>query len=434
MQTLKFVINVNIAIVVLMTAAYFYQYIYTMIGLIFRKAKPEKEASKPHKFAALICARNEEGVIGELIDSLKKQNYPSQQLDIYVLADNCTDHTARAAREAGANVYERYNQAHIGKGYALDNLLSKIKDDKGKGAYDGYFIFDADNIVDPDFVAEMNKTFDRGYEAITCYRNSKNFGANWITAGYSIWFLREARFLNYPRMLLGNSCAVSGTGFFVSQSVIDENNGWPFHLLTEDIQFSVNCVISGHKIGYCDRAIVYDEQPTSFSQSWSQRLRWAKGFFQVDKKYLLHLIKGIFTSKNAKMSCYDFLMTVAPCVFLAVFAIVFNLLVLVGFAFQPHYLMHLIAAQASRYLALAVFNYYIGLVIYGALTVACEWKRIKATTWQKIQYIWAFPIFMATYIPITFAALKRNVGWTQINHNSVAEFEMFAAGNHSINT
>lgn len=60
-------------------------------------------------------------------------------------------------------------------------------------------------------------------------------------------------------MLLGNSCAVSGTGFFVSQRMIDENNGWPFHLLTEDIQFSVHCVINGHKIGYCDRAIVYDE-------------------------------------------------------------------------------------------------------------------------------------------------------------------------------
>ena len=217
METLRFVINVNMVIVVLMTVAYLYQYLYTIVGLIFRKVRPEKEASRLHKFATLICARNEEGVIGELIDSLKKQNYPSDLLDIYVLADNCTDSTARTAREAGAIVYERYNQKQIGKGYALDTLLSNIKEDKGQDAYDGYFIFDADNIVDLNFVNEMNKTFDRGYEVITCYRNSKNFSANWITAGYSIWFLREARFLNYPRMLLGNSCAVSGTGFFVSQ-------------------------------------------------------------------------------------------------------------------------------------------------------------------------------------------------------------------------
>ena len=85
METLRFVIHVNLAIVVLMTVAYFYQYIYIIIGLIFKKARPEKEAAQLHKFATLICARNEEGVIGELIDSLKKQNYPSDLLDIYVL-------------------------------------------------------------------------------------------------------------------------------------------------------------------------------------------------------------------------------------------------------------------------------------------------------------------------------------------------------------
>lgn len=431
MEILRLITKVNMAIVVLMTAAYFYQYLYTIIGLIFRKVRPEKESFKLHKFAALICARNEEGVIGELIDSLKKQNYPDDLLDIYVLADNCTDKTARTASEAGATVYKRYNLKQVGKGYALDEVLSKIKDDRGQDAYDGYFIFDADNIVDPNFVNEMNKTFNRGYEVITCYRNSKNFGANWITSGYSIWFLREARFLNYPRMLLGNSCAVSGTGFFVSQRIIDENNGWPFHLLTEDIQFSVHCVINGHKIGYCDSAIVYDEQPTSLSQSWSQRLRWAKGFFQVDKKYMLDLVKGIFTSPNAKMSCYDFLMTIAPCVFLTVFAFVFNLLILLGVAFQPHFLMHLIVVQASRYLALTFVDFYIGLVLYGALTVACEWKRIKATSWQKVRYIWAFPIFMATYVPITFMALKHNVGWTPIEHKPVSQLDILVAGSQS---
>ncbi|MDP4121176.1 MAG: glycosyltransferase family 2 protein [Bacillota bacterium] len=431
MGTLRFVINFNIAIVVLMTAAYFYQYFYTVVGLIFRKAKPEKEASQFHKYATLICARNEESVIGELIDSLKKQNYPKDLLDIYVLADNCNDGTSRVAREAGAKVYERFNNTHIGKGYALDFLISKIKEDKGEGAYDGYFIFDADNIVDPNFVAEMNKTHERGYEVITCYRNSKNFGANWITAGYSIWFLREARFLNYPRMLLGNSCAVSGTGFFVSQSIIDANNGWPFYMLTEDIQFSVNCVINGQKIGYCDRAMVYDEQPSSFSQSWNQRLRWAKGFFQVDAKYLLKLIKGVFTSKNGKMSCYDIFMTVAPCVFLTMFIVIFNLLVFLSFASQPHFLAYLIADEALHFLAFAVFNFYTGMVIYGAITVVCEWKRIKATTWQKVKYLLIFPIFMATYIPITFAALRRNVGWTHIKHYSTSALNMLAAEKHS---
>ena len=116
----------------------------------------------------------------------------------------------------------------------------------------------------------MNKTFSKGYRIITSYRNSKNFGTNWISAGYSLWFLREAKFLNNARMMLGTSCAVSGTGFLVSSEVIRERGGWNYHLLTEDIEFTVDTVIRGETIGYCAGAMLYDEQPTRFDQSWNQ--------------------------------------------------------------------------------------------------------------------------------------------------------------------
>ena len=291
-------------------------------------------------------------------------------------------------------------------------------------AYDGFFIFDADNLVDPGFVREMNKTFNSGrFDAVTCYRNSKNFGRNWITASYSIWFLREARFLNYPRMLLGNSCAVSGTGFLVSADVIRANGGWPFHLLTEDIQFSVNCAVSGRKIGYCDRAIVYDEQPTTFVQSWKQRLRWSKGFFQVDARYLAPLARGTVAHRDrgSRMACYDMLMTVAPCMFLTLGVLVVNVFICLVFMTQPHFLAAFIARKALRFVLYGVVNYYAGMFFYGALTVACEWKRIRATTLEKLEYLAAFPLFMATYIPVTLAALKRNVGWTPIAHYSTRE-------------
>lgn len=179
-----------------------------------------------------------------------------------MVADNCTDDTAQVSRGPGAIVYERFNQHKKGKGYALDYLFRTLAHE-GRDQYDGYLIFDADNLVDPNFVSEMNKVFDSGnYGAITCYRNSRNFGANWISAGYAIWFLREARFLNFPRMLLGSNCHVSGTGFLISADVIRENGGWPYHLLTEDIEFSVSCALKGRRIGYCDKAVIYDEQPT----------------------------------------------------------------------------------------------------------------------------------------------------------------------------
>ena len=415
---LKFVTNLNFCIVVFMTLAYFYQFVYTATGLVFRHPKQEPAPKKLHRFAALISARNESDVIAELVASLKKQNYPAELLDIYVLADNCTDDTAGVARAAGAIVYKRWNQEQVGKGYALDYLLAKIKT-SGRN-YDAFFIFDADNIVDANFVCEMNKTFDRGYEILTCYRNSKNFGANWISAGYSIWFLREARFLNFPRMLMGNSCAVSGTGFMVSNAVVEKNGGWPFHLLTEDIQFSTHSILEGYKIGYCDRAMVYDEQPTSFSQSWNQRLRWSKGFYQVDAQYLGALAKGTIKKKGNRFSCYDMMMTVAPGMLLTLAVLIFNAVVVVSCFTQPDFITYRILKASVRYLSLAMVNFYVGLVLYALLTVISEWKRIEATTFHKLIYIGLFPIFMATYIPISLVALVRRVEWKPIKHFSNA--------------
>lgn len=293
MNMIQLVEAFNLFLAVLFTVAYFYQLVYLVIGVIRRNHWTQSQDAKIHRYAAVISARNEAGVIAELIHSLKEQRYPQDCLDIYVVADNCTDNTAEVSRQAGAIVYERFNQNKKGKGYALDFLFRTLHHE-GRDKYDGYMIFDADNLVDPNFTAEMNKVFDSGnYGAITCYRNSRNFGDNWISSGYAIWFLREARFLNFPRMLLGTNCHVSGTGFLINADVIRENGGWPFHLLTEDIEFSVSCALKGRRIGYCDKAVIYDEQPTTFRQSWDQRLRWSKGFYQVNANYSAALTREI---------------------------------------------------------------------------------------------------------------------------------------------
>ena len=375
MTMLELVKHLNFAVVVLFTLLYLYQGFYVVVGLVRRRWQDRHQPSRLHRFAVIVSARNEEGVIGELLESLNRQNYPKELLDLYVVADNCTDDTAGAARRAGAFVYERFDQVHKGKGYAMDYLFRRLKEE-GKDCYDGYFVFDADNLVDANFVAEMNRTFDQGYDAVTCYRNSKNFAANWISAGYSIWFLREARFLNFPRTLLGTNCHVSGTGFLVSARVIEDNGGWPFHLLTEDIQFSVDCAIQGKRIGYCDKAVVYDEQPTTFRQSWDQRLRWSKGFYQVDREYTLPLLKGCFRRGRLGTSCYDMFVTVAPGMLLTLLMILFNGVILAACLTQPAYLATRIIHETVGFMGSAVWNFYVGLLFYGLITVLSEWRHI----------------------------------------------------------
>ena len=409
---------------IIVTLLYLYQGVYTVIGLLFRPRRGAAGTVEFHRYAALISARNEEGVIGELVECLKKQNYPAELLDVYVVADNCTDRTAEAAQAAGATVYRRFDRVKVGKGYALDFLLKKLEQDGLEGQYEGYFVFDADNIVDPNFVAEMNKVYAKGgYTAVTGYRNSKNFGENWISAGYSVWFLREARFLNSARQALGLTCHVSGTGYLISAGYLREKGGWPYHLLTEDLQFSADCAAQGRKIGYCDRAVFYDEQPTSFRQSWDQRLRWSKGFFQVDRQYAPALLKGMLKGGQPGFGCYDLLVFLSAGVLMMTMGALFWGLLLWACLVAPANVLQQVLTLAGTGLVIGAMKSYLGMMAYGLLVVLSEWRRIKARPWEKLIYLGVFPLFMATYVPITVVALFQKVEWKPIRHTSAARMD-----------
>lgn len=164
--------TINLIIGAVFLLCYFYQFVYIPV-VIFGKNKKKYPKGTPHKFACLIAARNEALVIGDLLDSIKKQTYPAELITVFVIADNCTDNTAEIARERGAVVYERQNRELVGKGYALDSLMNSIESDFGD-VFDGYLIIDADNVLDPHFIDEMNNTFSDGFDIVTSYRNSKN--------------------------------------------------------------------------------------------------------------------------------------------------------------------------------------------------------------------------------------------------------------------
>lgn len=414
MEALK---NVNLIIGILFTVCYLYQFIYIPIPWLLHKRKTPKPTDMHHHFAVLICARNEENVIGALIDSLHCQTYCRDNLHIFVLADNCRDHTAAAARAAGAEVYERFDSVHVGKGFALDCLLKHLRRDYPDG-FDGYFVFDADNVLRPNYVEQMDRVFSEGHDIVTSYRNSKNYGDNWISAGYALWFLRESRYLNHSRYLLGTSCAVSGTGFLFSRAVAQELGGWPFHTLTEDIEFSAYQITHGRKIAFCADAELFDEQPVTFSQSWRQRLRWSRGFLQVFKRYGGSLIRGIF---RGSFSCFDMTMTIMPAFFLTVIALICNTALCVWCLLAGG---GLLAMEQSG--GMLLLEMYLTLFVIGAITTVTERRRIHTETAKKCRYLFTFPVFMFTYIPISVAALFVDPGWKPICHS--VSFDPRSAG------
>lgn len=246
---------------------------YFIIGLLFARKFPKTE--KKHKYAIVIAARNEEKVIGNLLESIKKQDYPSEFLKVFVVADNCTDSTADIVRQHGITCYERFNDRERTKGFALKYLFECIELDYGTDSLEGYFVFDADNLLCSDYVTRMNESFDAGCKIITSYRNTKNFDESWIASTYALHWLRSIRVRHRARAFLHLATNIQGTGFLFASEIVKE--GWKYTSLTEDRALTADCVVNGYEISYNDTAMFYDEQPISLRVALTQRTRWAKG-------------------------------------------------------------------------------------------------------------------------------------------------------------
>ncbi|MEW8957100.1 glycosyltransferase family 2 protein, partial [Clostridium sp.] len=229
------------------------------------------------------------------VESLVDLDYPKHLYDIFVIADNCTDKTAKIAREHGAKVFERVNKDKRGKGYALEWMFDKIF--KMNKKYDAVAVFDADNLVSKNFLNEMNNHMCEGYNVVQGYLDSKNPNDSWITQAYSISFWASNRLFQLARKNLGLSNQIGGTGFVINTKVL-KRLGWGATCLTEDLEFTCKLVMNGEKVGWAHDAIIYDEKPLKLKESWKQRKRWMQGFSDVASRFFLKLIKKGIKERN----------------------------------------------------------------------------------------------------------------------------------------
>ena len=389
-------------LVYVLTAYWCYQTVVSLCSLVKLKDKPYL-TNKNHKFMAIIPAHNEEAVVANLIESLKNQTYDKNLYDIYVIADNCTDNTAEVARNAGAIVFERFDPAHKTKGYALQWFLKQKIEENAD--YDAFFVFDADNIVDKDFIVNMNKKLCQGEDVVQGYRDIKNPTDNWITAGYALFYWSMHRLYHLARYNIGLSPLLNGTGFMVKFDVV-KPNGWETETLTEDIEFSLKRIIKGKKLGWATDAIVYDEQPTSFKQSWSQRSRWTVGHMQCLKVYTGQLYQAV--KKHKTLMNFDGLLYIAGTTPMLVLTFGIILLNCVMYAAQT---------MSTWLFIVNILNYLIPTLLFPIFTAMFVMVLEKKPIKPMIKGLLCYPAFMGTWIIINLKCLfKRETTWEKIDH------------------
>lgn len=404
MQTL---VVLNLILALLFTLCGCRQALYTLVRL-FRPARPRPAAQRWCRYAVLIAARNEEAVIGQLLDSLHAQDYPARLVDTFVVADNCTDRTAQVAAAHGAAVFVRQNREHIGKGWALSYLLERL------GArireYDGFLIFDADNLLEPNYLSEMNRVFSQGAPAVVGCRAAKNFGENWLTAGYGLYFLEDSAYRNRPRDRLGIGCAVSGTGFLLSAELLAD--GWPWHTLSEDTQLTVELALRGLRPVYCESAVLYDEQPADFGQSLRQRARWIRGYLQVLSLRGKDLLRGLL--RPGALTCLDLLLGVLSGGILPAAALVLNLVGVLFCALADPTSLGNVLLQAGAGLAAA----WLMMAGGGALVACTERRFLPRSPLRAMAGVALYPLFLFSFLPAMVLAVLCPAQWVPIRHTA----------------
>lgn len=356
------------------------------------------------KFAVLIAARNEELVIGPLINSLLTQDYPEDLYDIWVIPNNCTDNTALAAQNFGAKVLECTVPVKS-KGEVLRFAYNRLRGRR----YDAWLVFDADNVVDSRFLAEMNNARLAGALAAQGYRDSKNPYDTAVSGCSSIYYWMMDRFHNAGKAGMGVSAMIGGTGFMVTQKLLDKLGGWRTETISEDLEITAQTVLAGERVAYVPKAVTYDEQPLTWEQSFTQRRRWTSGTVQVAQTYLSAL--GEEQAQLPRLSLFDFETTLLlPA---------YQLAALAGLLCTA-----LTAALGGKTLlqalALAVAGA-CGSIAWAALTATAaagivitieeKWDR---RLWKGLASYW---LFLLTWLPITAVSFwKKTTVWEEIRH------------------
>ncbi|MEX5284285.1 glycosyltransferase family 2 protein [Selenomonas sputigena] len=399
------IVMVPLQIIILLFTLY-----YFFIGFCGMWRRKENKILTPQKtFAVIVAAHNESAVIGQLLQNLKSLEYPKDLYDIYVIADNCDDNTAEIAHDYGCIVCERHHPTKKSKGFAMEWMFERLF--KMEKKYDAVVVFDADNLVHPRFLLEMNNRLLKGDRIIQGYLDAKNPYDTWISGTFAIAFWVIDHISHLAKTNIGLSAVLGGTGMCIATDVL-ERHGWRATCLTEDMEFTMKSLAEGIKTTWAHDAIVYDEKPLTFMQSWRQRKRWAQGQFDVAHRYIPKMLKeGV---KRRDIRILDGCLYLLQPHFLMI-STFFIIISYVQSAFPPFYtnIYNIIPSQLMT--AIMLGQYILPMIIL--LKIQVRWKA-----WF---YMLLYPVFIYSWIPIIFLGfIHRNEHeWSHTQHTRSMSYD-----------
>src|SRR6266849_1254396 len=248
-----------------------------------QQGKAEAPTAPPHflSLALLIPAHNEEGVIGETVRQLRALPYPPERFTVIVIADGCTDQTARLARENGASCVLWAEQTGR-KGRALSRFLTLERE--RLNAFDVVVVCDADTRLHAAALLFLNQAFLHGMQVGQGKVKSDPQSPSPLGALLALSEALSQEIDDCARKFLGWPVPLRGTGMAFRREILQEFGILP-HTRAEDMELSLLLCLYRVPVTFVPEAIVYDPKPTDVSAATKQRARWFQGHWAVMRQY-----------------------------------------------------------------------------------------------------------------------------------------------------
>ena len=370
-----------------------------------KKSKELKPSEKLPSVSIIVPVKNEEMVIGRLLKSLTRLNYPPEKMEIIIVEDGSIDKTTEICRECVRKYPDQIRLIHQssskGKPSALNCALKHVRGEI-------VAVFDADSVPDPNVLLNAVNYFqDSSITAVQGRTCSINVDQNVLTK-----FASHEEAIIFNIYLQGKDAhnlfvPLAGSCYFIRKSVIEEVHGWNDESLSEDIEMSVKLALKGYNIKYAYDVRSWQETPASVTQLIGQRIRWFRGSMEVALRY-----GKLVTRPNRKNIDIEFTLAGSYIFPLCLFGL---MIVLNGFLIpiQPDPIFQVTANVAS--LLTAILLLFTGTV----LVYVTNFQNRTNLLWLPLIYLyWIMETFIATYA-LTQIVLKRPRKWEKTTKKGV---------------